>query len=107
MDRVKSSFDLVVALPLLRAARFEWAIEKLTELGVKTIVPINVERSVVVYESDQLFSANKFSRWQTIVREAAEQCQRALIPDVVKPESFVTFVKRNEFLDGRRNLSAL
>lgn len=101
------SFDLVVALPVLRAARFEWAIEKLTELGVRTIVPITVDRSVVVYQSDHSFSANKFTRWQTIVREAAEQCQRALIPDVVKPESFSSFVKRTEFEDAAKFIGAV
>src|SRR5271170_7374357 len=38
---------LNLALPPLKSGRFEWALEKLTELGVSQIIPILVQRSVV------------------------------------------------------------
>src|SRR5438105_2934521 len=37
---------LTVALPVLRGGRFEWALEKLTELGVSKVIPTIFSRSV-------------------------------------------------------------
>jgi 16S rRNA (uracil1498-N3)-methyltransferase len=68
---------LSVALPILRPARFEWAIEKLTELGAKEIIPLVTTRSVG--------RESKLSRWQSIAREASEQCERALMPVISEP----------------------
>lgn len=73
----EASVSLSVALPILRPARFEWAVEKLTELGAKEIVPIVTARSVG--------RESKLSRWQSIAREASEQCERALIPPISPP----------------------
>ena len=72
--------------------------EKLTELGVAEIVPIILERSVVSYDGEENLSATKFQRWHSIVREASEQSERALIPNVVSPEKFSAFVKRQELV---------
>jgi len=90
------AIKLTVALPLLRHNRFEWALEKLTEVGATTIVPIVLERTVVQLpgadKTDGNLS-NKRQRWVAIAREAAQQCERALIPDVVSPQKFADFVK--------------
>jgi 16S rRNA (uracil1498-N3)-methyltransferase len=102
----ESRVRFIVALPILRNTRFEWALEKLTELGVAEIVPIILERSVVAYDSDQDLSATKFERWHSIVREAAEQSERALIPNVVSPEKFAAFVKRRELSEMSKFIGA-
>ena len=94
---------LTVALPLLRHNRFEWALEKLTEIGATTIVPIMLDRTVVqpdLNENRREKSSDKLERWSAIAREAAEQCERALIPDVVRPEKFADFVKNSDRLTG-------
>jgi 16S rRNA (uracil1498-N3)-methyltransferase len=70
-------YPISVALPMLRPSRFEWALEKLTELGVAEIVPLKTERSV---EREQ-----KPERWKSIMREAAEQCERGVIPLTLPP----------------------
>jgi 16S rRNA (uracil1498-N3)-methyltransferase len=88
-----------VALPLLKSGRFEWAIEKLTEIGVAKIVPIMTARSVVRYEAGQPEEfSGKLKRWQAIAREAAEQCERGLIPDMVRP------VALDKFLTERKSV---
>jgi 16S rRNA (uracil1498-N3)-methyltransferase len=90
------SVKLAVAMPLLKSGRFEWAIEKLTELGVTEIVPIECERSVVQVSeksSKQPAEEQKLKRWSAIAREAAEQCERALIPKVVWPVKLETFLQ--------------
>lgn len=91
-----SGCAVTVALPPLKSGRFEWAIEKLTELGVSKIVPLIAERSVAkIGRAGRKERARegipnepasgKASRWQKIAREAAEQCERPTIPQVVKP----------------------
>ncbi len=73
----ESRIPISVALPILRPTRFEWALEKLTELGVSEIAPLLTERSVV--------REQKPARWKSIMREAAEQCERGLIPNTTAP----------------------
>jgi 16S rRNA (uracil1498-N3)-methyltransferase len=56
---------------------FEWAIEKATELGVTTIVPLAAARS----EKALLAAASKRAdRWQKILLEASQQSRRLRIP---------------------------
>lgn len=102
----EAAIRLTVALPVLRGTRFEWALEKLTELGVAEIVPILLERSVITYDAEENLSATKFQRWQSIVREASEQSERALIPNVVSPEKFSLFVKRQELVAATKFIGA-
>jgi 16S rRNA (uracil1498-N3)-methyltransferase len=71
--------QITVCQALIRGGRFEWALQKLTELGVSRIIPLICERGVAKY------SGNKLEHWQEIVREAAEQCERASIPHIVEP----------------------
>jgi len=102
----EASVRFSVALPVLRSARFEWALEKLTELGAAEIIPIILDRSVITYDAEEKLSATKFQRWHSIVREASEQSERALIPDVVSPEKFSDFVKRQELVAATKFIGA-
>ncbi len=77
---------LEIALPMLRPNRYEWALEKLTELGATSIVPLLVQHSVA--------RDGKLSRWQNIVKEAAEQCERAFVPDICAPIPIEAYLKR-------------
>ncbi len=84
---------VTVALPPLRGGRFEWALQKLTELGVARVVPIVSARSVVKPQSRSPgVETSKLTRWQAIMREAAEQCERASIPEVRQTMSLSSFV---------------
>ena len=66
---------------VVRPARFEWLLEKGTELGVAAFVPLRTARSVVRPEGE----GARTERWRRIVREAAEQCGRAVLPEVRPP----------------------
>jgi len=68
---------LVLYQSLIKAARFEWILEKATELGVASIIPLTSERSVVRAEGE---GTARWHRWQRIVVEAAEQCGRSEAP---------------------------
>jgi 16S rRNA (uracil1498-N3)-methyltransferase len=66
----------------LKQDKFEWVLQKGTELGVSRFVPVIAERSVVRPAAALL---NKYARWTAIVREAAEQCGRARVPEIGPP----------------------
>lgn len=65
---------------LLKLDKFEWVLQKGTELGVSCFVPVITQRSVV-HEP----SPNKLARWQRIALEAAEQCRRGRVPVIAPP----------------------
>jgi len=75
-----------ICVALIRREWFELVLQKLTELGAARIVPFESSRCVVRAREER--SAKQMERWQAIVREAAEQCKRDLIPEVVQTASF-------------------
>jgi 16S rRNA (uracil1498-N3)-methyltransferase len=67
---------------LIRFERFEDLIEKATELGVASIIPVEAERS----EKGLARAAEKrLPRWRRIAREASEQSRRARLPEIDAP----------------------
>lgn len=75
---------------LLKADLFEWVLQKCTELGVAAFLPMQSRRSLPGLED---ISAAKMTRWQAILREAAEQCGRSRIPTLSQPEHFEHVLK--------------
>jgi 16S rRNA (uracil1498-N3)-methyltransferase len=64
---------------LIRFERFEWIVEKATELGVGHILPLETERT----EKGLRKAAEKrLVRWNRIAREASEQSRRARLPEI-------------------------
>lgn len=81
---------LGVALAIIKFARFEWAIEKLTELGVRSIMPMVTARS----DAKLVQSASKRAeRWRRIAVEAAQQSRRLNAPTVAAPTLFADVVQ--------------
>ncbi len=66
----------------LKQDKFEWVLQKGTELGVSRFVPVISQRSIVRPAAALL---KKYARWEAILREAAEQCGRARIPTLATP----------------------
>lgn len=60
--------------------RFEWLLEKATELGVSAIVPLHTARGVVQIPDDKRDARRE--RWQRICDAAARQCGRSQSPVV-------------------------
>lgn len=69
-------------LALIRFERFEWAVEKATELGATRIVPVEANRS-----DHGLFEGarKRVDRWRRIAREASEQSRRLREPEIGDP----------------------
>jgi len=74
-------------LSIVKLDAFEWALEKATELGVTSIVPLAAARS----EKGLLAAAEKRSeRWRKILLESSQQCRRLQLPILdppAKPEA--------------------
>lgn len=70
-------------LAIFKFERFEWAVEKCTELGVTAIVPVIAART-----DAHLASAAKkrVERWGRIAHEASQQSRRNQVPEVSNPE---------------------
>jgi 16S rRNA (uracil1498-N3)-methyltransferase len=70
---------------LLAREKFEWVLQKATEVGVTSFVPVLTERSIV---RAKLIEERKLDRWRRILVEAAEQSQRGQIPKLDQAVAF-------------------
>jgi len=73
---------LTLYLCLTQREKFEWMLQKCTEVGASRFVPVVSARSLVQEGRD---AEKKHLRWQRIVQEAAEQSGRGLLPTVAEP----------------------
>ncbi len=69
---------------ITKGERFEWLLEKGTEIGVARFVPLIAARAVVTTKGE----GNRAQRWGRIVVEAAEQCGRSAVPAIGEPVRF-------------------
>ncbi|HEY6543037.1 MAG TPA: 16S rRNA (uracil(1498)-N(3))-methyltransferase [Ktedonobacteraceae bacterium] len=76
----ESPVRIILCQGLLKSARFEWILEKGTELGVSVFSPILCRRSMTGLEDA---GTSKMQRWQRIITEAAEQSGRARLPELL------------------------
>ena len=83
--------DITVALAIINPARFEIAVEKCTELGVRRIVPVIARRCTV--KPDRL----KLDRLRRIAGEASKQSGRSWVPDILYPVGMAEFAAQAAF----------
>lgn len=76
----ESPVRIILCQGLLKSARFEWVLEKGTELGVSVFSPILCRRSMTGLE---YAGSAKMQRWQRIITEAAEQSGRTRLPKLL------------------------
>ncbi len=69
---------------IVKGDRFDWVLEKGTELGVAKFVPLVSGRGVVRPREGRV---ERMERWRRIVREAAEQCGRSGLPEIATAAS--------------------
>lgn len=88
---------IILCSALIKGLRFDWVIEKGTELGADVIIPVITARTELLgKKAEQLEDkeTNKIKRWNRIAVSAAEQCGRLTIPEVRKPETFSVMLKQ-------------
>ena len=72
--------SIAIGLALIKGDRMEWCIQKLVELGISRIVPIQTARSVIRLSGGR--ADNRVQRWTTVARDAARQSGRATVPAI-------------------------
>lgn len=85
---------LTVGLSLLRGDRFEVAIQKLTEIGVRRIVPLAAQRCVVSFPDARDWEKRAI-RYERIIVEALEQSERVTTVDLTQPTSIQDFLSQH------------
>ena len=76
---------LILLAALIKFDRFEWLVEKATELGVETIVPVEAERSEKGLDRA---AAKRLERWRRIALESSQQARRAHLPEIAASTPF-------------------
>lgn len=95
----ESNIELTVAVSLVQEQKFDLILQKLTELGVTSIIPLKTERSIVKIDSSK--EEKKKLRWETICKEASEQSHRVTIPKIYN------IMTMKELLNNKKQLNLI
>jgi 16S rRNA (uracil1498-N3)-methyltransferase len=94
---------LILLASLIKFDRFEWLVEKATELGAEAIIPVAAERSEKGLERA---AAKRVERWQRIALESSQQARRGRLPEIGACLSFEQALETNSacryFLEEER-----
>jgi 16S rRNA (uracil1498-N3)-methyltransferase len=100
-ERAQPEIHIVVAL--IKNERFDWLVQKATELGAASIRPVAAERSVVKLAGKD--AEKRRAKWEQIAIEAAKQCGHLVLPEI-----FPVALPREAFgsaPDGLKGIPAL
>lgn len=104
------NFHLTLAQAIPKGNRFDLVVEKGTELGILTFIPLLCENSIVEGASTRL------SRWKKIAIAAMKQSARSVLPEITPAQTVHDVIRRKGLLklgfiaddgDGARSLSNL
>ncbi len=86
--------DIIITLAVAQIknpSRMEWLIEKGTELGVRSFLPMQTERTIA--------KSSKEERWTNIAIAAMKQCGRSILPKIETPQLFGDVLKNSAEYD--------
>ena len=89
--------QVTIAQGLPKGDKLELVLQKGTECGAFSFIPVAMERSVV--RLDPIKSLKKLERWQKIAKEAAEQSHRQRVPQVHPVTPFSAFLQMSGEFD--------
>jgi 16S rRNA (uracil1498-N3)-methyltransferase len=84
---LESPVSIILAQGLPKADKMDLIVEKSTELGVRSIIPLITEYS-------QVRHTEKVERWRKIAVSASQQSGRDRIPDILDPIGFLEYLTR-------------
>lgn len=88
-NRVESNLRLTLAQALIKGDKFDWVVQKATELGVTRIVPLLTDHGDVRRAEERVEA--KLEHWRRISLEALKQCGRRRLVEIVEPVRFSDF----------------
>lgn len=93
-DDNESNIKINLYQGLPKQDKFEWIIQKATELGVTKIIPFSSSRTIVKW--DEKKEKKKLVRYEEIAKSAAKQSKRSLIPEIGNQVTFKQMVNELE-----------
>lgn len=88
-DEVESPLHLTLAQALVKGDKFDWIVQKATELGATRIVPLLTDHSDVRKMEER--AEQRLQRWRRISLEALKQCGRRRLVEFAEPIGFAEF----------------
>lgn len=92
-DAVESTLHLTLVQALIKGDKFDWVVQKATELGVTGIVPLVTDHSDIRKAEGR--AENRLQRWRRISMEALKQCGRRRLVEISEPVGFKDFCELN------------
>ncbi|MEJ2344178.1 MAG: 16S rRNA (uracil(1498)-N(3))-methyltransferase [Gammaproteobacteria bacterium] len=92
----ESPLSITLAQAISRGERMDYTIQKAVELGVRAIVPLITERTVVQLKGER--REKRRTHWQRVAASACEQCGRNRVPHVESPVQLTAWLAQ---LDGQ------
>ncbi len=89
---VSSGVKIILACAPPKKGKFEFIIEKTTELGVSEIIPIQTKRTEVVFSEERM--KGKLSRFEAVAMNAAKQSKRRDIPKIHPMRPLIDVLKQ-------------
>ena len=75
--------EITLVQGILKGDRFDWLVEKCTEIGVRQIIPMLTETTIAKT------SPQKINRWKRIAVSAMKQSGRTFLTEIAQPKTFV------------------
>lgn len=88
---------ITICSGLIKADKYEWLLQKATELGASEFLAVGMKRSVVKLNDSKI--TKKLERWQKIIKEAAEQSYRLAIPSIDYKASLKEVFQQSDLYD--------
>lgn len=86
MNKNEAELKITLYQSLVKKDKFEWVLQKCTEIGVASFVPVRAARSEKTGLNEE--------RAKKVLKEAAEQSERAVIPELSEIKTFEVALKR-------------
>lgn len=75
------SWGITIAVSMVSEQKWDYVLQKATELGVSEIIPLQLSRTLIKLDKNK--SDKKIERWMKICKEASEQSHRTVVPNVL------------------------
>jgi len=88
----ESNLKVTLLQALISNEKMDLIIQKTTELGISEIQPIVCQRGIVKIKNDKI--EKRLLHWKQVSIGACEQCGRAKIPVINKPENITKYLEK-------------
>ncbi|WP_067837075.1 16S rRNA (uracil(1498)-N(3))-methyltransferase [Amphibacillus sediminis] len=90
---------VMVAQGIPKGDKFDFIIQKGTELGAHGFIPFQATRSIVKW--DEKKQTKKRERWQKIAKEASEQAHRSILPSIKSWHNLNQLIQASQSFDHK------